>query len=78
MVAVHSPHEIAFFHCLCVGVYYWMLSSSFFASSAPFIYQVWIWRLSSGSILSFIVRPFSAMKGQTATAGFSVFIVVGI
>ena len=78
MVAVHSPHEIAFFHGVCVGVYYWMLSSAFFASSTPFIYQVRIWRLSSGSILNFIARPFSAMKGQTATAGFSFSIVVGV
>ena len=78
MVAVHSPHEITFFHGVCVVVYYWMLSSAFFASSAPFIYQVRIWRLSSGSILSFIVRPFSALKGHTATAGFSFTIVVGV
>ena len=78
MVAVHSPHEIVFFHGECVGAYCWMLSSTFFASSAPFIYQIRIWRLSSGSILSFIVRPFSAMKGQTATAGFSFSIVVGV
>ncbi|MGM9853991.1 MAG: hypothetical protein ACI30N_08515, partial [Muribaculaceae bacterium] len=67
-----------FFHGECIGVYYWMLSTAFFASSAPFIYQVRTCRLSLRSILNFIVRPFSALKGQTATAGFSIFIVVGV